>query len=74
MTTMTKKWARLLALRSAANLIRAHLEVGGMLPQCDHPQLEWGSREYKLVETELRAIADSLGRRGAEVRTMVDYV
>ena len=30
---LTKKWAHILALDSAAELIRAHLGIGGALPQ-----------------------------------------
>lgn len=45
---LTKKWAHILALDSAAELIRAHLSIGGALPQSAYVPVEWplGSREY----------------------------
>jgi hypothetical protein len=63
--SLTKKWARILALDSAAELIRAHLGVGGALPQSAYVPVEWpfGSREYALVADDLEQIAASLARR-----------
>lgn len=62
---LTKKWAHVLALDSAAELICAHLETGGALPQSAFVPVEWpfGSREYTLIADDLERIADALARR-----------
>jgi hypothetical protein len=46
---LAKKWADALALDRAAELIRAHLGIGGALPQSAYVPVEWpfGSREYR---------------------------
>jgi len=62
---LTKKWAHILALDSAAELIRAHLGIGGALPQSAYVPVEWpfGSREYTLVADDLERIAQALANR-----------
>ena len=62
---LTKKWAHVLALDSAAELVRAHLGIGGALPQSAYVPIEWpfGSREYTLVADDLERIAAALARR-----------
>ena len=62
---LTKKWAHILALDSAAELIRAHLGIGGALPQSAYVPVEWpfGSREYALIADDLERIAAALARR-----------
>ena len=62
---LTKKWAHVLALDSAAELIRAHLAVGGALPQSAYVPVEWPfrSREYTLIADDLERIAAALSRR-----------
>lgn len=62
---LTKKWAHILALDSAAELMRCHLEVGGTLPQSAYVPVEWpfGSREYRLIADDLERIAAALSRR-----------
>jgi len=62
---LTKKWAHILALDSAAELIRAHLGFGGALPQSAYVPVEWpfGSREYTLqIADDLERIAAALSR------------
>ena len=62
---LTKKWAHILALDSAAELIRCHLGVGGALPQSAYVPVEWpfGSREYTLIANDLERIAAALDSR-----------
>lgn len=62
---LTKKWAHVLALDSAAELIRAHLGIGGVLPQSAYVPVEWpfGSREYTFLADDLERIAAALARR-----------
>ena len=62
---LTKKWAHVLALDSAAELIGAHLGIGGALPQSAYVPVEWpfGSREYALIADDLDRIAAALARR-----------
>jgi hypothetical protein len=69
---LTKKWAHLLALDSAAELIRAHLGVGGALPQSAYVPVEWpfGSREYTLIADDLERIAAALSRRAGRARSL----
>jgi hypothetical protein len=71
---LTKKWAHVLALDSAAALIRAHLSVGGALPQSAHVPVEWpfGSREYTLVADDLERIAVALARRAGRATSSED--
>ena len=63
---LTKKWAHVLALDSAAELIRAHLGIGGALPQSAYVPLErpFGSREYMLIADDLERIAVARARAG----------
>jgi hypothetical protein len=62
---LTRKWAHILALDSAVELIRAHLDIGGALPQSAYVPVEWpfGSREYTLIADDLERIAAALGSR-----------
>jgi hypothetical protein len=62
---LTRKWAHILALDSAAELIRAHLGIGGALPQSAYIPVEWpfGSREYTLIADDLERIAAALASR-----------
>ena len=70
---LTRKWAHILALDSAAELIRAHLEIGGALHQSAYVPVEWpvDSREYRLIADDLERIAAALANRAgrAEERT-----
>ncbi len=65
---MTRKWAHILALRSAAELLRAHLDTGVALPQDAYTPVEWPreSREYQMIAEDLERIAASLARRGGK--------
>ncbi len=67
---LTKKWAHILALDSAAELIRAHLGIGCALPQSAYVPVEWpfGSREYTLIADDLECIAAALARRAGHPR------
>jgi hypothetical protein len=67
---LTKKWAHVLALDSAAELIRCHLGIGGALPQSAHVPVEWpfGSREYTLIADDLERIAAALDSRAGAPR------
>jgi hypothetical protein len=67
---LTKKWAHVLALDSAAELIRAHLGIGDALPQSAYVPVEWpfGSREYTLIADDQERIAVALARRAGAPR------
>jgi hypothetical protein len=71
---LTKKWAHLLALDSAAELIRANLGVGGALPQSAYVPVEWpfGSREYTRIADDLERIAAALSRRAGRATSLND--
>ncbi len=71
---LTRKWAHVLALDSAAELIRAHLGIGGALPQSAYVPVEWpfGSREYKLIADDLERIAAALARRAGRGTPSMD--
>ncbi len=71
---LTKKWAHVLALDSAAELIRAHLGIGGALPQSAYVPVEWpfGSREYTLIADDLERIAVALARRAGRATSSED--
>jgi len=71
---LTKKWAHVLALDSAAELIRAHLGIGGALPQSAYVPVEWpfGSREYTPIADDLERIAAALARRAGRATSSDD--
>ena len=71
---LTKKWAHVLALDSAAELIRAHLGIGGALAQSAYVPVEWpfGSREYTLLADDLERIAAALGRHAGRAMSSKD--
>ncbi len=73
---LTKKWAHVLALDSAAELIRAHLRIGGALPQSAYVPGEWpfGSREYTLLADDLERIAAALARRAGRATSLDDAI
>ena len=73
---LTKKWAHVLALDSAAELIRAHLGIGGALPQSAYVPVEWpfGSREYTLIADDLERIAAALARRSGRAKSLDDAI
>ena len=71
---LTKKWAHVLALDSAAELIRAHLGVGGALPQSAYVPVEWpfGSREYTRIADDMERIAAALSRHAGRATSLND--
>jgi hypothetical protein len=71
---LTTKWAHILALDSGAELIRAHLGIGGALPQSAYAPVEWpfGTLEYTLIADDLERIAGALARRAGRATSSED--